>query len=137
MELALKILNRINISKPQKNFLITLFTTILVVRGKCNFRNLSRYCDLCEHTYSRNFSKPFDFISFNRQVIDETFSKEDERILAFDQSFIPKSGSHTYGKDRIWNGSANRSEKGLEISSLAVVNVSTNQALTLSVQQTL
>jgi hypothetical protein len=136
MELALKILNRLNISKPQKKFLITLFTTILVVRGKTNFRNLSRYSDLCEHTYSRNFSKSFDFASFNRQVIDETFAKEDEHILAFDQSFIPKAGSHTFGRDRFWNGSLSRNEKGLEISSLAVVNVSTNQALTLSVQQT-
>lgn len=136
MELALKILNRINISKPQKKFLITLFTTMLVVRGKCNFRNLSRYSDLCEHTYSRNFGKTFDFAHFNRQVISETFLPKDECILAFDQSFIPKSGTQTFGRDRFWNGSVSRSEKGLEISSLAVVNVSTNQALTLSVQQT-
>lgn len=136
MELALKILNRINISKPQKKFLITLFTTILVVRGRVNFRNLSRYSDLCEHTYSRNFEKLFDFVGFNHQIITEIFSQDDDHILAFDQSFIPKSGSHTYGTDHFWNGSAGRSEKGLEISSLAVVNVTTNQALTLSVQQT-
>jgi hypothetical protein len=88
MEVALNILNRINISKPQRKFLITLFTTILVVRGKCNFRNLSRYSDLCEHTYSRNFGKTFDFAHFNRQVIGETFLEKDECILAFDQSFM-------------------------------------------------
>lgn len=136
MELALKILNRTNISKPQKKFILTLFTTLLVTRGKINFRNLSRYSDLCEHTYSRNFAKPFDFVGFNRQLIDDTFAQEDERILAFDPSFIPKSGRHTFGQDRFWNGRASRSEKGLEISSLAVVNVTSNQALTLSVQQT-
>ncbi|MBT5830989.1 MAG: hypothetical protein HOH77_12450, partial [Candidatus Latescibacteria bacterium] len=138
MELAEKILNRLNISKPQRKFFLTLFTTILVARGKINFRNLSRYSDLCEHTYSRHFAKWFDFISFNRQIIDETFSQEseDERILAFDPSFIPKSGSHTFGRDRFWNGCASRSEKGLEISSLGVVSLTLNQALTLSVQQT-
>ena len=69
MELALKILNRIKISKPQKKFLLTLFTTILVTRGKINFRNMSRYSELCEHTYSRNFAKPFDFIGFNRDSV--------------------------------------------------------------------
>ena len=58
MELAIKILNRIKISKPQKKFLLTLFTTILVTRGKINFRNLSRYSELCEHTYSRNWTCP-------------------------------------------------------------------------------
>ena len=138
MKLGVKILNRLNISKPQRKFLITLFTTILVARGKINFRNLSRYSDPCEHTYSRHFAKAFDFISFNRQVIDETFSYPDEeaRILALDASFIPKSGSHTFGRDHFWNGCASRSEKGLELSALSVVSLPLNQALTLSVQQT-
>jgi len=31
------------ISQPQKKFLITLFSTILLVYGKVNFTNLSRY----------------------------------------------------------------------------------------------
>lgn len=50
MDLAEKILNGLPISKPQRNFLLTLFTTLLVVRGKANFRNLSRYSDLSEKT---------------------------------------------------------------------------------------
>lgn len=137
MELALKILNRIKISKPQKKFLLTLFTTILVTRGKINFRNMSRYSELCEHTYSRNFAKPFDFIGFNRQVIDETFGQDGDRILAFDPSFIKKSGTHTFSRDFFWNGCASRSQKGLEISALSVVDIAQNEALCLSVTQTL
>ena len=137
MELAIKILNRIKISKPQKKFLLTLFTTILVTRGKINFRNMSRYSDLCEHTYSRNFAKPFDFIGFNRQVIDETFGQDSDRILAFDPSFIKKSGKHTFSRDSFWNGCASRSQKGLEISALAVLDIEQNEALCLSVTQTL
>ena len=137
MELALKILNRIKISKPQKKFLLTLFTTILVTRGKINFRNMSRYSDLCEQTYSRNFAKPFDFIGFNRQVIDETFGQDSDRILAFDPSFIKKSGKHTFSRDSFWNGCASRSQKGLEISALSVVDIAQNEALCLSVTQTL
>ena len=62
MELAEKILNRINISKPQKKFLITLFTTILIARGKINFRNLSRYSHYSERSYTRQFDKPFNFM---------------------------------------------------------------------------
>lgn len=137
MELAIKILNRIKISKPQKKFLLTLFTTVLVTRGKINFRNLSRYSELCEHTYSRNFAKPFDFIGFNRQVIDETFGQESDRILAFDPSFIKKAGKQTFSRDSFWNGCASKAQKGLEISALAVVDIKKHTALTLSVEQTL
>ena len=137
MELAKKILNRITISKPQKKFLLTLFTTMLVTRGKINFRNLSRYSDLCEHTYSRNFAKPFDFIGFNRQVIDETLGEDSDRILVFDPSFIKKAGKHTFSRDSFWNGCASKAQKGLEISALAVVDMDQHTALTLSVTQTL
>ena len=137
MELAIKILNRIKISKPQKKFLLTLFTTILVTRGKINFRNMSRYSQLCEHTYSRNFAKPFDFIGFNRQIIDETFGQDSDRILVFDPSFIKKAGKHTFSRDSFWNGCASRSQKGLEISALSVVDIKQHTALTLSVAQTL
>ena len=101
MELAENILNRFNISKPQRKFLLILFTTILIARGKVNFRNLSRYSDLCQQTYSRQFAKPFDFVGYNRSLIDlsacvrmhaqagETFGEASERILAFDPTFVP------------------------------------------------
>ena len=51
MELAEKILNGLDIPKPQRDFLLTLYPTILTVRGKVNFRNLSRYSDLSEQTH--------------------------------------------------------------------------------------
>lgn len=136
MELAEKILNRLNISKPQRKFLLTLLTTILVARGRINFRNLSRYSDLCEHTYSRQFSQAFDFVDFNRHLINKTFTSKGERIWVFDASFVKKSGHYTFGLDRFWHGGHNRVEKGLEISTLAVADLSQNQALTLSVRQT-
>ena len=53
------------VAKPQKKFLVTLFLTILLMRGKANFRNMSRYSDLSEKTYSRQYRKPFDFADFN------------------------------------------------------------------------
>jgi hypothetical protein len=41
------------VSKPQAKFLETLFAAILALRGRVNFRNLSRYCDYCERTIAR------------------------------------------------------------------------------------
>src|SRR5712691_6283452 len=39
------------LGQPQRKFLATLFVTILVLRGRVNFRNLSRYCDYAELTF--------------------------------------------------------------------------------------
>ena len=88
MELAEKILNGLDIPKPQRDFLLTLYPTILTVRGKVNFRNLSRYSDLSEKTYSRQFAKEVDAIGFNRQLIDEVIGLKSQQVLAFDPCFI-------------------------------------------------
>jgi hypothetical protein len=53
-----------------------------------------------------------------------------------DTSFVPKSGKHTYGLDRFWNGSHSRAEKGLELSTLAWLDITDNCAYCLSVEQT-
>ena len=108
MELAEKVLNRLCISKPQRKFLVILFTTILVVRGKVNFRNLSRYSGRSEKTYARQFAKAFDFVAFNRQLINETIGTQGARVVAFDPSFIAKAGKKTYGRDFFWNGAHQR-----------------------------
>jgi hypothetical protein len=53
-----------------------------------------------------------------------------------DASFVPKSGKHTYGLDRFWNGSHSRAERGLELSTLAWLDITGNCAYCLSVEQT-
>jgi len=136
MELAEKILNGLDIPKPQRDFLLRLYPTILTVRGKVTFRNLSRYSALSEKTYSRQFAKIFDAIDFNRRVIDAVFGTQSERIVAFDPCFIPKAGKKTYGRAYFWNGCHTRAEKGLEISAFSIVDMERNTGLALSARQT-
>src|SRR4029450_4284494 len=57
------------LSQPQRKFLATLFVTILVLRGRVNFRNLSRYCDYSERTIARQFREPFDWPDFHQRVL--------------------------------------------------------------------
>jgi len=59
-----------------------------------------------------------------------------ELISAQDASFIPKSGKQTFGRGHFFNGCASRAERGLEISTLAVVDVTRRCAFTLAVAQT-
>src|SRR6476620_2950402 len=124
------------LGQPQRKFLATLFVTILVLRGRVNFRNLSRYCDYAERTMARQFREPFDWPDFHQRVLLTALDPHAELVSAHDASFIPKSGKQTFGLGHFFNGCANRAEPGLEISTLAVVDVTRRCAFTLAVAQT-
>jgi len=124
------------LSQPQRKFLATLFVTILVLRGRVNFRNLSRYCNYSERTIARQFREPFDWPDFHQRVLLMALDPRAELVSAHDASFIPKSGKQTFGLGHFFNGCASRAERGLEISTLAVVDVTHRCAFTLAVAQT-
>jgi DDE superfamily endonuclease len=110
--------------------------TLFVVCGKANFTNLSRYGEYSERTYRRQYQKSFDFIPFHAQTIAAAIEPSREQVAAIDCSFISKSGKQTWGVDNFYNGSISKSQKGLEISVISVVDILAHQGYTLSVQQT-
>lgn len=122
--------------KPQRTFLIVVLTTLMYLPGKANFRNLSRYSELHEKTYSRGFRRSVDFVEFNRLSLADVVTGGSTFAVAIDASFIPKSGPCTYGLDYFYNGTQGRAEKGLEISTLALVDTNYNTAYHLSSRQT-
>ena len=124
------------LGQPQRKFLATLFVTILVLRGRVNFRNLSRYCDYSERTIARQFRRPFDWPDFHQRVLMTALAPHSELISAHDASFLAKSGKQTFGLGHFFNGCASRAERGLEISTLAVVDVTRRCAFTLASAQT-
>ena len=125
-----------NVTRPQHKFLLVLLPTVMILRGRMNFRNMSRYSSMHEKTFSRNFRKSFDFNQFNHILISETIPENHRKMGAVDASYAPKSGKHSYGIDSFWSGVAGRSKKGQEISSLAIVDLDYNTAYNLSVKQT-
>ena len=124
------------LGQPQRKFLAPLFVTILVLRGRVNFRNLSRYCDYSERTIARQFRKPFDWPDFQQRALLMALDPDAELISAHEASCLPKSGKQTRGLGHFFNGCASRAERGLEISTLAVVDVTRRCAFTLAVAQT-
>jgi hypothetical protein len=124
------------LGQPQRKFLATLFVTILVLRGRVNFRTLSRYCDYSERTLARQFREPFDWPDFHQRVLRTALDPCAALVSAHDASFIPKSGKQTFGLGHFFNGCASRAERGLEIATLAVVDVTRRCAFTLAVAQT-
>ena len=124
------------LGRPQRKFLATLCVTILVRRGRVNFRHLSRYCDYSERTIARQFRAPFDWPDFHQRVLLTALDPRSELVSAHDASFLPKSGKQTFGLGHFFNSCASRAECGLEISTLAVVEVTRRCAFTLAVAQT-
>lgn len=136
MTVVNQILSRLdNINKPQRKFLQVLFATMLTVHSAINFLSLGRHSELSERTFRRQFRQVFDFPAFNRETIEQA-NCPPPLCFAQDASFIPKSGKHTFGLDKFWNGSHSRVEKGLELSLIAVLDQSTAAAFALSAAQT-
>ena len=123
-----------SLNKARKDFVFTVLWHILSIKGRINFMQLGRYSSYCEQTFRNQFETKFDFFSFNKELINHVSS--DERIVALDPSYIPKSGKSTYGRGRFWSGVAKATKWGLDICGFAVVDVVNNTALHLNAWQT-
>jgi Transposase DDE domain len=122
------------IKKPRCRFLSTLFEAMWTVPGRINFLNLGRFSSLSEQTFRLQFMKEFDFLNLFISMLSGKEKKE--ILLVFDPSFIRKSGKHTYGLAKYWNGKAQRAEKGLEIGCLGAIEVNDATAYHLLAKQT-
>lgn len=125
-----------SVRQPQAQFLDILFATILALRGRVTFRNLSRYSAYTERTFARQFRASFDWAEFHHLTCQQVVSEQDEWLAVQDASFIPKSGKQTFGLGQFWDGCHSQTARGLEISTLALVNVTRRYALTVAVAQT-
>lgn len=120
----------------QHRFLGHLLGLLLLLPGRATFRNLSRYSPYHEKTFSRWFRREFDWVAVNGAAIAAVIPAEHPQIWAFDPSFVPKSGQRTYGLDRFWNSTQSRVQRGLEINTVAWIDVAANTAYHLSTAQT-
>ena len=122
------------LNKPRKDFIVCVLWHILSIKGKINFLQLGRFSSSGEQTFRNHFEKRFDFLSFNRQLINRV--SKGERVVALDPSYIPKAGKSTYGKGKYWSGVAKAAKWGLDICGFAVVDIVNNTALHLNAWQT-
>jgi len=130
-----KILNKIGgLSKPRKFFMKSIVVLYLSMRGRYTFKGLQRYGDKCEKSYRLQFEQAFDFLSFNVELCKSHLSGH--CVLAFDPSYLPKSGKHTPGKGKFWSGCLGKAVQGIEIGGLGVVDMKHNTAFNLEAVQT-
>ena len=126
-----------NVKKPQQYFIAHLLALLVTFQGKATFRNLSRYSKYCEKTFSRWYRRNFNFSLFNIFMLKQQLPDGQVFIAALDASFISKSGKKTVGLAQFWRGCTGRTEKGLEISLLSVIDVNSETAYGLNAKQTI
>jgi hypothetical protein len=124
-----------DINKWQHDFFLHLMSLYLSLRGRYTFSGFSRWGDKNEHTYRNHAMRGFDFADFNRRLIMSQTG--DRRMLAFDPSYISKSGKRTAGTGYFWSGCAGKMKWGLEVCGFAAVDIEQNAALHYFAVQTL
>jgi hypothetical protein len=138
MKILSETLKKIKLNKAKRTFFEILIGGLLGTMGKKNFRNLSRYTEIDEHTFGRQMAKSFDFIGLNTELIKEAFDGSKMTVASQDSTFVPKSGKKTNGLGYCWNGTQGNVEKGLELDVIAITKVEENRsAFTISAEQVL
>ncbi|MEM9897507.1 MAG: transposase [Bacteroidota bacterium] len=115
--------------------MLHLFSFWPSVLGRHNFINLGRQGIYGEYTYRKHFAKPFDWLAFNKSMVQEQASAD--LIIGVDPCFIPKAGHHTAGVGRFHSGKAGRRKHGIEITGLAAIDMVDKTAYHLEAVQTI
>ena len=111
-----------------------MFELFWTMPHRINFLMMGRYGSLNEKTCRLQFGRSFDFASLFFGMLADR--KGTEMLAVFDPSFIRKSGKRTQGLGKFWNGKAQKSEQGLEIGCLAMVDVAEQTAYHIQAVQT-
>lgn len=124
----------LTLKESRKQFIANVLVLFLSIKGRINFLQLSRFSKNCEQYFRINFENKFNFQDFNLKLILEQSIKE--CIIAFDPSYISKSGKMTFGLNMYWSGCAKKTKWGLEICGFAAIDVLRNTAFHLNAIQT-
>lgn len=124
----------LSINKWRQNFLLEIFMLYLIIPGRINFKQMSRYSKHSEQRFRNQFKKKFDFITYNSSLIKPYLGKR--TVISFDPSHITKSGKKTPYLGSFWSGSDQCIKKGLEIAEFSLLDIDSNQSFHLEAAQT-
>lgn len=125
----------VGLNKCRKDFFISTMSLFLSIKGRINFLQLERFGNSDEQSFRNQFEKPFDFLTFNKELVLEHGSGH--FTIAFDPSYISKAGKHTPGLGYFWSGCASKAKWGLEIGGIAAVDIDNHTAFHLDAKQTI
>lgn len=124
----------VKINKWREKFMLEVLLLYLIIPGRINFLQLGRYGNFGEQRYRQQFGLKFDWLSFNTTLAESRLGKR--LAIAFDPSYISKSGKCTPYLGRFWSGCAKMAKRGLEISGIGVIDIDLHTCLHLEAVQT-
>ena len=92
--------------KSFKTAFIQLMTLYMVLSRKINFTQMGRYSDSSEQRFRQLFEREFDWMQFNLFLMRQQFGESARKAIAFDASYISKSGKKTPYIGKFWSGCA-------------------------------
>ena len=128
------VVSKVKLNKCRCDFMIEIFMLYLSIPSRINFLKLGRYSLFGEQRFRRQFETGFDFFSFNKALSAPWIGARN--AVAFDPSFIHKSGKQTPGIGYFWSGCAGRALRGIEILGLSVIDADTRLSFHLEAVQT-
>lgn len=126
--------SKIKLNKCRRDFMIEIFMLYLSIPAKINFLQLGRYSLFGEQRFRNQSEKGFNFLCFNKALSEPWIGTRN--AIAFDPSFIHKSGKQTPGIGYFWSGCAGRALRGIEILGLSVIDADTRLSFHLEAIQT-
>jgi hypothetical protein len=120
------------LNKWRRDFIKDVLWLFLSIKAPVNFLQLGRYGQYGEKRYRQHFEVDFDIFNFNATLVSQYCGIK--RSIAFDPSYIPKSGRKTQGVGWFWSGCANQSKWLLGI---AVLDLDNHTDLHLEAIQTI
>ena len=124
----------VKINKWREKFMLEVLLLYLIIPGRINFLRLGRYGRYGEQRYRQQFGRKFDWLSFNSGLASSHIGKR--VTIAFDPSYISKSGKRTPYLGRFWSGCAKMAKKGLEISGIGIIDMDLHSCFHLEAVQT-
>lgn len=125
-------------AKLNKSFKTVFIETLLlymVILRKINFTQLGRYGKHCEQCFWQNFTKEFDWLSYNLFMSERIFDKQDCKAIAIDRSCISKLGKCIPWIGYFWSGCAGQVKRGLEIMGIALIDIDKHDCMMLKAVQ--
>lgn len=133
------LLTLLGLPASQFRFFSTLMPLWQAIPGRINALNFSRYSGLHEQTFRRWMHRALPWTALHWGLLEllmQLGALGSGFVLCMDASFVPKAGTKTDGVGKFWNGSRSRSERGLELSCLAVMSWMGRHVFPVSVVQT-
>lgn len=124
----------VKINKWREKFMLEVLLLYQIIPKRINFLQLGCYGHYVKQRYRQQFGRKFDWFSFNSSL---AFSHIGKRVaIAFNPSYISKSGKRTPYFGRFWSGCVKMAKKGLEISGIGIIDMDLHSCFHLEAIQT-